>query len=138
MHRARPTRARLAGGGVRVLRTHPAVLTLLAFALWTGFLWAYRRVVIPKPWEPVMFRGVILNKGFTQIGGPVGLLMASRVYWAPAGGIAVAAIVVFGLARRWSVYIIAAACFAAASLCSQFVGTDGFWATWIFDSSLWR
>ncbi len=97
---------------------------VISITLFTGFMWFFRRMVIPHHWGPVMFRMLILKKLLQTWLGPPADMIRAGIYWPAAAGVSIGAIVSIGLHRHWPVLWIAGLSALAAGLCAQFIGED--------------
>jgi hypothetical protein len=106
----------------RTRRLSPWMAAYIALA---AALWLFRKMVVPNPWSPVLFRTWILQKAMLFMSRPLYIPLRSGEWWHLAASLSLMLAGTIGWRLRLAIYWIVLLCIVVASLCAQFIGEGG-------------
>lgn len=106
-------------------RRRHATMLMAAYIALAGALWVFRKIVVPNPWSPVLFRAWILQKAMLFMFRPLYIPLRPGEWWYLAASLSVILAGVIGWRLRLAIYWIVAICLLAVCVCAQFVGEEG-------------
>lgn len=111
--------------GMLAVRSKLTLTSVVSFVAPGLFLFFFRRLVVPNPWEPSLFSYRAFGKALDYWAHPVVWLAWNGIWWALAAGAFITGATVLAAWRRWRAWPVAAVCFAVTLACAQWVAAPG-------------